>query len=165
MTLHRPALVDGPLLGESMAELGRLGEEIPVVFPIHPRTRARPRRGRRSSRATSSSSIRSATSTSSSLVGRRRAVLTDSGGIQEETTFLGIPCFTLRDNTERPITCTMGTNQLLGLDPARIAEIPDRLASGLGERRIPPLWDGNAATRLVDVLRARDSFATLASAA
>jgi UDP-N-acetylglucosamine 2-epimerase (non-hydrolysing) len=137
---------------------------MPVIFPIHPRTRR--------NLAAAGIETRNVELVDPlgyidflSLVASARAVLTDSGGIQEETTFLGIPCFTLRDNTERPITCTMGTNQLLGLEPARIAEIPDRLASAPGERRIPPLWDGSAATRLVDVLRERDSFATLASAA
>jgi UDP-N-acetylglucosamine 2-epimerase (non-hydrolysing) len=164
VTLHRPALVDGPLLAGAMAELDRLGEQMPVIFPIHPRTRR--------NLAAAGIETRNVELVDPlgyidflSLVASARAVLTDSGGIQEETTFLGIPCFTLRDNTERPITCTMGTNQLLGLEPARIAEIPDRLASAPGERRIPPLWDGSAATRLVDVLRERDSFATLASAA
>jgi UDP-N-acetylglucosamine 2-epimerase (non-hydrolysing) len=164
VTLHRPALVDGPLLGEAMAELDRLGEQMPVIFPVHPRTRGNLEKA--------GIALRNVTLVDPvgyveflSLVSSARAVLTDSGGIQEETTFLGIPCFTLRDNTERPITCTMGTNQLLGLEPARIAEIPDRLARGTGERRIPPLWDGEAAGRVVDVLRERDSYATLASAA
>ena len=80
-------------------------------------------------------------------------MLTDSGGIQEETTFLGVPCFTLRANTERPITCTLGTNMLLGLEPERVTEIPSLLASGHGrDGRIPDGWDGAAAVRIVDVL-------------
>jgi UDP-N-acetylglucosamine 2-epimerase (non-hydrolysing) len=80
-------------------------------------------------------------------------VLTDSGGIQEETTFLGLPCFTLRANTERPITVSMGTNTLLGLDPARIADVPALLESARAkETQIPPLWDGKASGRIVDVL-------------
>jgi UDP-N-acetylglucosamine 2-epimerase (non-hydrolysing) len=82
-------------------------------------------------------------------------VLTDSGGIQEETTYLGIPCFTLRDNTERPVTCELGTNVLLGLAPERILEVPALIADAAGrERAIPPGWDGSAAERLVDVLEA-----------
>jgi len=87
------------------------------------------------------------------LVMGAAGVLTDSGGIQEETTFLGVPCFTLRDNTERPITVTLGTNTLLGLAPGRISDVPDMLSSD-GRRRsiIPPGWDGLAAQRLIDVL-------------
>ena len=81
------------------------------------------------------------------------AVLTDSGGVQEETTYLGVPCFTLRSTTERPITISHGTNTLLGLDPDRISDIPSLLAStDQRDGRRPPLWDGSAASRLVDVL-------------
>jgi UDP-N-acetylglucosamine 2-epimerase (non-hydrolysing) len=80
-------------------------------------------------------------------------VLTDSGGIQEETTYLGIPCFTLRDNTERPITVRCGTNTLLGLAPERIADVPGLIAAARERTAdVPPLWDGRAARRLVDVL-------------
>jgi UDP-N-acetylglucosamine 2-epimerase (non-hydrolysing) len=80
-------------------------------------------------------------------------VLTDSGGIQEETTYLGIPCFTLRANTERPVTVRAGTNTVLGLDPARIIEIPERLAGDARERAdAPPLWDGRASRRVADVI-------------
>ena len=93
-----------------------------------------------------------------SLEAEAGAVLTDSGGIQEETTYLGVPCFTLRDNTERPVTIRAGTNTLLGLDPARIARDPgaapsrDAPARGAAERRRPQLWDGRAAERVADVL-------------
>jgi UDP-N-acetylglucosamine 2-epimerase (non-hydrolysing) len=81
------------------------------------------------------------------------ALLTDSGGIQEETTFLGVPCFTLRDNTERPVTIRAGTNTLLGLDPAAIAGIPQALAAQRPAKpKPPPLWDGHAAERIADVL-------------
>ena len=79
------------------------------------------------------------------------AVLTDSGGVQEETTYLGVPCFTLRDNTERPVTVRVGTNTLLGLDPDRIAEIPEAL-DRRQDSAPPPLWDGHAAERIADVL-------------
>ena len=90
-----------------------------------------------------------------SLLADAGAVLTDSGGIQEETTFLGIPCFTLRDNTERPITISAGTNTLLGLDPAAIAGIPDALEErGTKQPGPPPLWDGRASERIADVLTA-----------
>src|SRR6185312_8693478 len=90
-----------------------------------------------------------------SLVQDSAAVLTDSGGMQEETTYLGIPCFTLRDNTERPITCELGTNLLLGLAPERIREVPGLIA-GAGRGEVPPGWDGAAAERLVDVLLETD---------
>jgi UDP-N-acetylglucosamine 2-epimerase (non-hydrolysing) len=80
-------------------------------------------------------------------------VLTDSGGIQEETTILGVPCLTLRETTERPVTETHGTNQVVGTDPERILEGWHRISQGLERRPPPPLWDGQAATRIVDVLR------------
>ena len=128
VTLHRPALVDGPLLPQTVAQLAALAREMPVVFPVHPRTRKM---------------MESVDSEHPglllieplgyldflSLLADAGAVLTDSGGIQEETTYLGIPCFTLRDNTERPVTVRAGTNTLLGLDPAAIAAIPAALAA------------------------------------
>jgi UDP-N-acetylglucosamine 2-epimerase (non-hydrolysing) len=152
VTLHRPALVDGPLLAETVTRLAALAREIPVVFPVHPRTRA----------------MMEAIDSEHpglllceplgyldflSLLADARAVLTDSGGIQEETTYLGIPCFTLRDNTERPITISAGTNKLLGLDPSAIARIPAALAQQPTQRpEPPPLWDGHAAERIADVV-------------
>jgi UDP-N-acetylglucosamine 2-epimerase (non-hydrolysing) len=88
-----------------------------------------------------------------SLLADAGAVLTDSGGIQEETTYLGIPCFTLRDNTERPVTISAGTNALLGLDPAAIAGIPAALAArGAAPSGPPPLWDGHAAERIAAIV-------------
>jgi UDP-N-acetylglucosamine 2-epimerase (non-hydrolysing) len=87
------------------------------------------------------------------LLARAAGVLTDSGGIQEEATYLGVPCFTLRDTTERPVTIEQGTNVLLGLAPERIAEVPALIqAAREREHRVPPLWDGRAAGRIVDVL-------------
>ena len=128
VTLHRPALVDGPLLADAMARLTEVAGELPVVFPVHPRTPEDARPALRRWRRAHAARRRSATSTSSALEADAGAVLTDSGGIQEETTYLGVPCFTLRDNTERPVTISAGTNTLLGLDPARIAEIPALLS-------------------------------------
>jgi UDP-N-acetylglucosamine 2-epimerase (non-hydrolysing) len=88
-------------------------------------------------------------------------VLTDSGGIQEEATFLGIPCFTLRDNTERPVTISMGTNRLLGLRPELIADLPRMIEDQRGcEAAVPPLWDGHAAARIVDILARPREFQT-----
>jgi UDP-N-acetylglucosamine 2-epimerase (non-hydrolysing) len=154
VTLHRPTLVDGPLLAEAMAQLAALSAELPVVFPVHPRTRA----------ALEAMEIEVVSERLRlidpvgyieflSLVEGSAGALTDSGGIQEETTFLGLPCFTLRANTERPITVEMGTNVLLGLAPERIPEVPALLAEARGKpARVPPLWDGKAAARIVDIL-------------
>jgi UDP-N-acetylglucosamine 2-epimerase (non-hydrolysing) len=152
VTLHRPALVDGPLLAETIERLTALAGEMPVVFPVHPRTRAQ------------MEAIESEHPglllceplgylDFLSLLADAGAVLTDSGGIQEETTYLGIPCFTLRDNTERPITVSAGTNTLLGLDPSAIAGIPAMLAERTtASSEPPPLWDGRAAERIADVV-------------
>ncbi len=152
VTLHRPNLVDGPLLSEVVAQLERIAAEVPVLFPVHPRTRKR-LRGQRLE-----SSVKLVEPAGYldflSLEADAAAVLTDSGGVQEETTFLGVPCFTLRDTTERPITITHGTNTLLGLRPERIGEIPDLIRSAPRETNIPPLWDGRAAERIADVIEA-----------
>jgi UDP-N-acetylglucosamine 2-epimerase (non-hydrolysing) len=157
VTLHRPALVDGPLLAETIAQLSHLARQMPVVFPVHPRTR-------KMMAALDIEAPEGLTLTEPfgyldflSLVTDAKAVLTDSGGIQEETTYLGVPCFTLRANTERPVTVELGTNTLLGLDPAAIAEIPATLASRPREpHEPPPLWDGHAAERIADILSPPD---------
>jgi UDP-N-acetylglucosamine 2-epimerase (non-hydrolysing) len=154
VTLHRPGLVDGPLLGPALDALGTLAEELPVVFPVHPRTRkAIERNGYRVSER-----VRLIDPVGYveflSLVASAAAVLTDSGGIQEETTYLGVPCFTLRDNTERPITVERGTNTLLGLAPERIRDLPVLLRKQAARKPRPPDgWDGRAAERIADVLR------------
>jgi len=156
VTLHRPALVDGPLLVDAIGQLAVVARELPVVFPCHPRTRA----------ALDTLGIDAAAAgirlldpigylEFMGLVDGAAGVLTDSGGIQEETTFLGVPCFTLRDNTERPVTVELGTNTLLGLAPERIAEVP----ALLGDERRPasvPLWDGEAGQRIAAVLAAAE---------
>jgi UDP-N-acetylglucosamine 2-epimerase (non-hydrolysing) len=150
VTLHRPALVDGPLLFEAISALNLVAADIPVLFPVHPRTRAR-----------IAGEVEIAPNLHLvdpagyleflSLETDATGVLTDSGGIQEETTYLGVPCFTLRDNTERPVTVNEGTNILLGLDPARIAEIPGLIAdSRRTTPEAPPLWDGKAAERIAE---------------
>ena len=155
VTLHRPALVDGPLLPSTVAALRDVAATIPVVFPMHPRTRARMQDAGASMDGAAGVRLLEPVGYLEflSLVSRSAGVLTDSGGIQEETTFLGVPCLTLRDNTERPITESMGTNVILGLAPERIREAPD-LIRGIRSRphRIPPLWDGRASQRIVDVL-------------
>lgn len=155
VTLHRPALVDGPLLRVAADALRAVAATMPVVFPVHPRTRAR--------LAAEDPTLAGAPGLVLlepvgyleflALIAQAAGVLTDSGGIQEETTFLGVPCLTLRDNTERPVTETMGTNLLLGLAPERIREAPQLLDEVRGrEHQVPPLWDGCAAERIVDVL-------------
>ena len=158
VTLHRPTLVDGPLLEEAMAQLERVAQDMPVFFPVHPRTRkmlagAAPAKVQLADPVGYLDFL--------SLESDAAAVLTDSGGVQEETTFLGIPCFTLRDTTERPITVRLGTNTVLGLAPERIAEIPELLAGAApSQRDLPPLWDGRAAARIGDVIaRGRDAAA------
>jgi UDP-N-acetylglucosamine 2-epimerase (non-hydrolysing) len=153
VTLHRPALVDGPLLGDAIAALERVAAEMPVVFPVHPRTRKM--MGERGADAIALTDPVGYLDFLS-LEADAAAVLTDSGGIQEETTYLGVPCFTLRDNTERPVTVRAGTNTLLGLEPARIAEIPELLGAGPAQRPQPPeKWDGHAAERVADALAGR----------
>ncbi len=152
VTLHRPALVDGPLLPETIERLAALAGEMPVVFPVHPRTRAM-MEAAESERPGLLLSEPLGYLDFLSLLAEAGAVLTDSGGIQEETTYLGTPCFTLRDNTERPVTIAAGTNTLLGLDPAAIATIPALLAERPAERpEPPPLWDGHAAKRIAEIV-------------
>jgi UDP-N-acetylglucosamine 2-epimerase (non-hydrolysing) len=161
VTLHRPALVDGPQLGEAIRRLEELSEHLTVVFPAHPRTR---KMLDRQGIHVSAERLRLVDPLGYleflGLVAGAAGVLTDSGGIQEETTFLGIPCFTLRDNTERPVTVELGTNTLLGLAPERIAEIPALLERAAGHpAEQPPLWDGHAAERIVQVLAGAEEFA------
>ncbi|HEY6732035.1 MAG TPA: UDP-N-acetylglucosamine 2-epimerase (non-hydrolyzing) [Solirubrobacterales bacterium] len=152
VTLHRPALVDGPLLGETVAQLTRLAQQLPVVFPVHPRTR-KMMEGLEAEAPGLHLIDPLGYLDFLSLIADARAVLTDSGGIQEETTYLRIPCFTLRDNTERPVTITSGTNTLLGLNPEAISRIPVLLDEGRElPAEPPPLWDGRAAERIADVI-------------
>jgi UDP-N-acetylglucosamine 2-epimerase (non-hydrolysing) len=151
VTLHRPALVDGPLLGEAIERLAAVAERMPVVFPVHPRTRKM--LGERGERPGLLLSEPLGYLDFLSLLADAGAVLTDSGGIQEETTYLRVPCFTLRDNTERPVTVRAGTNTVLGLDPARISEIPGLLEQqGEPPAEPPPLWDGHAGERVAEVI-------------
>ena len=153
VTLHRPALVDGPLLGDAMERLASVAGELPVVFPVHPRTRKRlGELGWSGEEPGIHLSEPVGYLDFLSLEADAAAVLTDSGGIQEETTCLGVPCFTLRDNTERPVTVRAGTNTLLGLDPARIEEIPGLLGTASASPQRPDLWDGHAAERVADAV-------------
>jgi UDP-N-acetylglucosamine 2-epimerase (non-hydrolysing) len=152
VTLHRPALVDGPALDVVLGHLEAVAAELPVLFPVHPRTKARldealhPR-----IRFTGPLGYLEFLSAEADA----RGVLTDSGGVQEETTFLGVPCFTLRSTTERPVTIRSGTNVLLGLEPERVLEVPTLLDSARPDVPAPPLWDGRASERAVDVVASR----------
>jgi len=152
VTLHRPALVDGPLLEDAMSALAAVAADLPVLFPVHPRTRARLESLRLDSQPGVTLAEPAGYLEFLSLEADACAVLTDSGGIQEETTWLGVPCFTLRDNTERPVTVRAGTNTLLGLDPERIADIPALLEGADASPQHPDLWDGKAAERIGEVI-------------
>jgi len=150
VTLHRPSLVDGADLDVVLGHLDTVAADLPVVFPVHPRTQPRIDEKRypriRFMRPLGYLEFLS-------LECDARAVLTDSGGIQEETTYLGIPCFTLRSTTERPVTIRLGTNTLLGLEPERVASLPLLLENRRDRTtECPPLWDGLAAERISDVV-------------
>ena len=153
VTLHRPALVDSPLLEHVITEICALNQQLPVVFPMHPRTLDRLGSTAMLEQAGVAIAPPLGYLDFLSLVSHAAGVLTDSGGIQEETTYLGVPCCTLRDNTERPITIELGTNVLLGLDPKRIADVPEIIGEIRGRpHRVPALWDGHAAERIADVI-------------
>ena len=152
VTLHRPALVDGPLLPDVIARLDAISRQMPVLFPVHPRTRKMMEQANLEALPAVHVIDPVAYLEFLSLEADARAVLTDSGGVQEETTYLGVPCFTLRDNTERPVTVRTGTNTLLGLDPERIDDILPLLEEPKSPLAPPALWDGRAAQRIGDVL-------------
>lgn len=156
-TLHRPANVDDPAVLESLLEcLAEIGRRVPVVMPLHPRTRSRIEAAGLGARLDGRTLMAIGPQGYHGMLGLMRAarmVLTDSGGIQEETTALGVPCLTLRDNTERPITVEQGTNTIVGRDPSRIAAAAAIVLEGGGKAgRIPELWDGRAANRTIAVL-------------
>ena len=154
LTLHRPSNVDDPKILKPLVEvINRVSRKLPIVFPVHPRTRERMKK----------SGIKVAPSLILcdplpyldfiGLMAKARLVLTDSGGIQEETTVLNVPCLTLRWNTERPITLTSGTNRLVGTDPQKIEKSVAQILKGnwpKGKR--PRFWDGKAAVRIADVI-------------
>jgi UDP-N-acetylglucosamine 2-epimerase (non-hydrolysing) len=157
VTLHRPSNVDEPaVLTEILAALERISAHLPIVFPAHPRARQRMAAiGWRASAARILVPEPLAYLDFLGLLSQSRLVLTDSGGIQEETTFLGIPCLTLRPNTERPVTIRMGTNQLVDPRSGPIVAAAEAALNGGGKRgNVPPLWDGRAAQRIVGAFRA-----------
>lgn len=153
LTLHRPANVDEERgLAAMMKAITDHAQGVPVVFPVHPRTRAVLERA--GIRAPNLHLVEPLGYLEFNyLVSQAFGVITDSGGITEETTVLGIPCLTLRDNTERPETITLGTNELVGTDPAKLPPVLDRLMSGQWKQgSIPPRWDGKTGPRIVEVL-------------
>jgi UDP-N-acetylglucosamine 2-epimerase (non-hydrolysing) len=154
LTLHRPSNVDDPAKLRALFELlEEIHEEVPVVFPVHPRTRAAigAHLGGREPRLRNLDPLGYLEFLR--LMADARLVLTDSGGIQEETTALGVPCLTLRANTERPVTVTQGTNRLVGSEPGLIRVEVRKILEGDAPRGgIPDRWDGRAAVRIVDVL-------------
>jgi UDP-N-acetylglucosamine 2-epimerase (non-hydrolysing) len=154
VTLHRPSNVDDNLVLERILEcIAGVSSELGVVFPVHPRTRQKIREF----------DIRTKNLHLTeplpyveflALQARAAVVITDSGGIQEETTYLGVPCLTLRHNTERPITSEVGTNVLVGNDAVKLrAEIAKILAGNAKRGSIPPLWDGHASERIAEVVQ------------
>lgn len=154
-TLHRPSNVDDPQgLRHLLNALGRVGERLPVVLPLHPRTRAALDRAGIVLPGGVVASEPLGYLDFIALEQSAALVLTDSGGVQEETTVLGVPCLTLRDNTERPITVTDGTNQVVGTDPDRIVAAAERVLDDGVEPRCPDLWDGGAGRRIAEVLMA-----------
>jgi UDP-N-acetylglucosamine 2-epimerase (non-hydrolysing) len=162
LTLHRPSNVDQPeQLQRLFQVLSRVGQQIPLIFPCHPRTAQRLQ--------SLGLALQSAPTTAPAgimvqpplgyldflqLTSQAKCVLTDSGGVQEETTILGVPCLTLRENTERPVTLREGTNVLVGNSAELILSEVGKILAGQGRRgQIPPLWDGQAAVRIVEALR------------
>lgn len=153
LTMHRPANVDeAEKLKRLMHEIVSNVQGLPIVFPIHPRTAKVFRE-----LGIYADNLHVVEPLGylefNYLVERAKAVVTDSGGITEETTVMGVPCITLRDNTERPETCTIGTNELIGTNPDNIKPAMDTLFAGQWKKGgIPPFWDGHAAGRIVDIL-------------
>jgi UDP-N-acetylglucosamine 2-epimerase (non-hydrolysing) len=157
VTLHRPSNVDGPdALAESVELLCDVAGRLPLVWPMHPRVQANVDRfgfGPALRRAPIAMLEPQGYLEMLGLLAHARVVLTDSGGIQEETTALGVPCLTMRQNTERPITLEEGTNTLVGRDRARAAACVDEILASGGKRgRIPERWDGAAAERIASHL-------------
>jgi UDP-N-acetylglucosamine 2-epimerase (non-hydrolysing) len=159
MTLHRPSNVDNPeILKKILDAVAVIQKEMPVIFPIHPRTRKMLSQFGLDEAVTAMTNL---TLTDPlgylaflKLMSEAKFVLTDSGGVQEETTFLDIPCLTLRENTERPITTTLGSNRLVPLETEAILSFAQQALQGRLQRKaVPPLWDGETSKRIVDIFK------------
>jgi UDP-N-acetylglucosamine 2-epimerase (non-hydrolysing) len=154
LTLHRPSNVDSSeKLARLLGVIDSVAKEVPVIFPVHPRTQNRLTQAK----IGHSENLRVVPPLGYldfiCLLSKATLVLTDSGGIQEETTVLGVPCLTLRENTERPVTIAQGTNTLVGTDEDKILAAATEILSGKGKKGcMPQLWDGHAAERIVEVL-------------
>ncbi len=154
LTLHRPSNVDSTeKLAEIIGAIDTIAQQVPIVFPVHPRTQQRFAQ----SGIKHHPQLRLIPSLGYldflCLLSKAMLTLTDSGGIQEETTALGVPCLTLRENTERPVTVSCGTNVLVGTNPSKIVAAAEQILRGDGKKgRTPPLWDGHAAERIVEIL-------------
>jgi len=155
LTLHRPSNVDSTEVLENLLyTIQQVSKHLPVIFPIHPRTQSRILK----TQLNPDSQLRFIQPVGYvdflCLLSHAKLVLTDSGGIQEETTALNIPCLTLRENTERPVTVREGTNEVVGMDAAKIGAAVEMVLAGKWKSgRLPPLWDGMAAKRIVETLR------------
>ncbi len=159
VTLHRPSNVDeSGVFAGIMEALAGLARSIPVIFPVHPRTRKTIESARGAIEIPEGLKLIEPLGYLDFVKAMRHAriVVTDSGGIQEETTVLGVPCITVRENTERPITVEIGTNVLVGSDPGKIRDEAARILAGpVPSRGVPPLWDGRTAERIADILEQR----------
>lgn len=155
VTLHRPSNVDDPVMLQTIMDtLQKIATQLPLLFPIHPRTR---KRLQEMGYQITNSALQLLEPLGYieflALQKNARLVITDSGGIQEETSYLGIPCLTVRNNTERPVTITVGTNTLVGQDMERLKREVNRILGGLyKEGSIPPLWDGHAGERIARIV-------------
>lgn len=163
VTLHRPSNVDtAEGLEKILAIFERLATRSPIVFPVHPRTKKMLAQYGLSRRAEAITKLKLTEPIGYldflNLLDNAQLVVTDSGGIQEETTYLGIPCLTMRENTERPITCEVGTNELCGLDIEKTVRMSFEVYDGKGKMgRVPDLWDGRAADRIASILMSKIS--------
>jgi UDP-N-acetylglucosamine 2-epimerase (non-hydrolysing) len=158
-TFHRPSNVDDPqLLQRLMAALHEIARRAPVIFPVHPRTRAQlAQLGLLPAQDSGVFALEPLGYMEFLWLQKHaRVIVTDSGGVQEEATYLGVPCFTVRDNTERPITCSQGSNTLVGKAPERMAQLVlANLSATPGAYRCPELWDGKAGQRIAAILVAQ----------
>jgi UDP-N-acetylglucosamine 2-epimerase (non-hydrolysing) len=156
-TLHRASNVDDvKVLGGLLSALAHVSRRLPIVFPVHPRTRKMLQEGGLSGVLESAPGLKLVEPLGYldflCLTAQARLILTDSGGLQEESTALGVPCLTLRENTERPITVDVGTNLVVGTDPERIRTEALKVLDGQGKKgRIPEKWDGKSAERIADL--------------